>query len=152
VLYQPPDAAQPDKANILVHGIGIAAQGRGADASAALSSFEDFVGDSPLLGFHSAFDRRMIERAMDVALGRRLRNAWLDIADLAAVLRPDLKARTLDDWIGAFGIGCSQRHQAAADTLATAEQLPRLWLAARAEGTNDFRGFARLASRRRWLL
>jgi DNA polymerase-3 subunit epsilon len=67
------------------------------------------------------------------------------------VLLPQVKARTLDDWLQRFNIDCAQRHQAAADTLATAELLLRLWPAAQAEGAKDFRGFARLASRRRWL-
>jgi DNA polymerase III subunit epsilon len=151
LVQQPTRDVPPDKANILVHGIGIGAQGRGGDASAVLTGFEAFVGGSPLLGFHAAFDRRMIERASHAALGRRLRNPWLDIADLAAVLLPQLEARTLDDWLEALHIDCAQRHQAAADTLATAELLLRLWPAAQAEGAKDFRGFERLASRRRWL-
>jgi DNA polymerase III subunit epsilon len=151
LLFQPTREAPPDKANILVHGIGIGAQRRGGEASTVLAGFETFVGSSPLLGFHADFDRRMIERACDAGLGRRLRNPWLDIADLAAVLLPQVKARTLDDWLQRFNIDCAQRHQAAADTLATAELLLRLWPAAQAEGAKDFRGFARLASRRRWL-
>lgn len=151
VLLQPPANAPVDKANILVHGIGVGAQRGGDDASGVLARFETFVGASPLLGFHAAFDRRLIERASDAALGRRMRNAWLDIADLAVVLRPDLPARALDDWLAFYGIECSVRHQAAADALATAELLLRLWPAALAEGAQGFRGFARLASHRRWL-
>lgn len=151
LLYQPPATLPPDKSNILVHGIGVGAQGQGAIPAQALAQFEAYVGTAPLLGFHAAFDRRLIDRASAAALGHTLRNEWLDIADLAAVLRPDLKARTLDDWLDAFGIDCAQRHQAAADTLATAELLLQLWPAARAEGASDFRGVMRLASRRRWL-
>jgi DNA polymerase III subunit epsilon len=151
LLCQPGATQPPDKSNILVHGIGVGAQGQGASPAQALAQFEVFVGAAPLLGFHAAFDRRLIDRASEAALGHTLRNEWLDIADLAAVLRPELKARTLDDWLGAFGIDCAQRHQAAADTLATAELLLQLWPAARAEGACDFRGVKRLASRRRWL-
>jgi DNA polymerase-3 subunit epsilon len=76
---------------------------------------------------------------------------WLDLADVAAVLRPGRARRTLDDWLQACGIDCAQRHQAAADTLATAQLLLHLWPQARAEGVADFRGLARLAARRRWL-
>jgi DNA polymerase-3 subunit epsilon len=151
VLRQPADGGLPDKANILVHGIGVAAQGRGTDAAAALGSFEVFVGNAPLLGFHVEFDRRLIDRAMQAALGRKLGNRWLDIADVAAVLRPGGGQRTLDDWMQACGIECAQRHQAAADTLATAELLLHLLPAARAEGAADFHGLSRLAARRRWL-
>lgn len=151
VLQQPADAGPPDKFNILVHGIGVAAQGRGIDPAAALGGFEAFIGESPLLGFHVEFDRQMIDRAALGILGRKLRGPWLDIADIAAVLRPGRRERSLDDWLGACGIDCAQRHQAAADTLATAELLLHLWPGARAEGVADFRGLSRLAARRRWL-
>jgi DNA polymerase III subunit epsilon len=151
LLQQPAAAGPPDKSNILVHGIGVGDQGRGLDPAAALSRFESFVGASPLLAFHVDFDRRLIDRATQAVLGRKLNNPWLDIADIAAVLRPGPRARTLDDWLGACGIDCAQRHQAAADTLATAELLLHLWPAARAEGVASFRGLARLAARRRWL-
>jgi DNA polymerase III subunit epsilon len=151
VLQQPADTGPPDKSNILVHGIGVAAQGRGIDPATALGRFEAFTGESPLLGFHVDFDRRLIDRAMRGSLGRKLRGPWLDIADIAAVLRPGRRERTLDDWLAACGITCAQRHQAAADTLATAELLLHLWPNARAEGVADFRGLSRLAARKRWL-
>lgn len=151
VLQQPADPGPPDKPNILVHGIGVAAQAGGRDPEAVLTAFEAYAGASPLLGYHAAFDRRLIERAMRGKLGRRLRNPWLDIADVAAVLHQEVEPRALDDWLERFRIDCAHRHQAAADTLATAELLLRLWPAARAEGVKDFAGLARLASRRRWL-
>jgi DNA polymerase-3 subunit epsilon len=151
VLQQPAAPGLPDKPNILVHGIGVAAQAAGRDPVQALAAFEAFAGAAPLLGYHAAFDRRLIERATRSQLGRRLPNPWLDIADVAAVLHPGVDARALDDWLRHFGIECMQRHQAAADTLATAELLLRLWPAARGEGVKDFAGLARLASRRRWL-
>jgi DNA polymerase-3 subunit epsilon len=151
VLRQAEDASPPDRANILVHGIGIAAQGRGLDPLQALQRFEAFVADAPLLGFHVAFDKQLIDRATQAQLGRRLRNPWLDIADVAAVLRPGVAARTLDDWMLACGIACTHRHQAMADALATAELLLQLLPAARADGVSGFRDLARLAARRRWL-
>lgn len=151
VLRQPQDASPPDRANILVHGIGIAAQRRGRDPAQALQCFEAFAADAPLLGFHVAFDKQLIDRAMQAQFGRRLRNPWLDIADVAAVLRPGVAARTLDDWLSTCGIPCDRRHQAMADALATAELLLQVLPAARADGVGGFRDLARLAARRRWL-
>ena len=151
VLRQPAPAGPPDKANILVHGIGVGAQAEGVDASQALAGFEDFAGSAPLIGFHAAFDQRLIDRAMQAVRGRRLSNAWLDVAELAAALQPQHAARSLDDWLAAFGIECTQRHRAAADALATAELLLRLLPAARADGADGFAGLAKLAARRRWL-
>jgi DNA polymerase-3 subunit epsilon len=146
------DAAPVDRANILVHGIGVGAQGEGVDAADALARFEAWVGTSPLIGFHAAFDATLIRRAMRAALGRRLRNRWLDLAPLAAVLRPELHARSLDEWMAALGVQCARRHQAAADTLATAELLLKLWPALRTHTARvDFDALAKLAAQRRWL-
>ena len=151
VLRQAPPTAGPDRQNILVHGIGLGEQARGMEAGDALARFEAFVGSAPLIGFHVAFDRRLIERAARAAFGRSVAHVWLDLAELAPVLQPTMAARSLDEWLQALGIDCLHRHRAAADALSTAELLLRLWPAARAEGAEDFRGLARLAARRRWL-
>ncbi len=141
-----------DKANILVHGIGVGAQRSGTEPAQALAAFERWVGGSPLLGFHVAFDEALIQRAMRAVLGRALPNPWIDIADLARVVRPDVAGRSLDEWMDALGVRCAVRHQAAADTLATAELLLKLWpqVLAQRQG-EDWRALARLAAQRRWL-
>jgi DNA polymerase-3 subunit epsilon len=151
VLAQGAAAAVPDKANILLHGIGVGAQRSGAEPAAALRAFEDYAGRAPRLGWHAAFDRALIDRAARTALGRALPGAWLDLAELAPLLCPQVQAKSLDDWLEHFGIRCAVRHQAAADALATAELLLRLWPALRAEGATSYADCARLAARRRWL-
>lgn len=151
VVLRQPDVA-PDKANILVHGIGVAAQRAGVEPAAALQAFVDFAGDAPLVAFHAAFDRALIERALRAVLGRKLPNAWLDLADLAPVLRPDLKAKALDEWLAAYGLTVAVRHQAAADTLATAELFQKLWPLARAQGADArFASVSKIAAARRWM-
>lgn len=145
------ESSTPDKANILVHGIGVGAQRAGVEPADALAAFERYVGASPLVAFHAAFDRTLIERGFD-ALGRRLANPWLDIAPLAEVLHPQVGARSLDEWMHHFGIVCAVRHQAAADTLATAELLLKLWPALLKEVPRPrFGAVARLAASRRWV-
>lgn len=145
------ESATTDKANILVHGIGVGAQRAGVEPAEALAAFERYVGASPLVAFHAAFDRTLIERGFD-ALGRRLANPWLDIAPLAEVLHPQVGARSLDEWMQHFGIVCAVRHQAAADTLATAELLLKLWPALLRELPRPrFGAVARLAASRRWV-
>jgi len=151
VLQQPEQNGPPDKANILIHGIGVAAQRAGTTPRLALRAFEAWVASAPLLGFHVAFDRVLIERAMQRELGHKPAGPWLDLAELAPVLHPSVRARALDDWLAHFGLRVAVRHQAAADALATAELLQRLWPGARAEGTAGFAGLARLAAQRRWL-
>ena len=151
VVLRPPEVAA-DKANILIHGIGVGAQRQGLDPAQALEAFERWVGDAPLVAFHSAFDETLIQRHLQAVLGRRLANRWLDLAPVAATVAPDAKARALDDWLDHFAIPCAVRHQAAADTLATAELLLRLWPQIRVEcRRGDFSELAALASQGRWL-
>jgi DNA polymerase-3 subunit epsilon len=152
VLRQAASAAAPDKANILLHGIGVGAQRAGMAPQPALHAFADFVGTSPLIAFHAAFDRALIDRAFQAELGRVLPNAWLDLEPLAAVLHPKVRARSLDEWMAHFGISCAVRHQAAADTLATAELLLKLWPALIAQVPRPrFRAVVSLAAQRRWV-
>jgi DNA polymerase-3 subunit epsilon len=140
-----------DKANILLHGIGVAEQRAGSPPREVLLAFEHWIGSSPLVGFHAQFDRSMIGRAMRQAVGRQLSGSWLDLAPVASVLYPEVGGRTLDDWLAHFHIECAVRHQAAADMLATAELLQRLWPAASAQGCASFDGLSALGRHQRWL-
>ena len=152
VLRQPEAAAPPDKGNILLHGIGIGAQRAGIEPAQALAAFETWIGRSPLVAFHAAFDRTLIERACGAALGRSPPHPWLDLEPLAAVLHPDVRARALDEWMAHFDIHCAVRHQAAADTLATAELMLKLWPALRRELPQpQWRAVVQLAAQRRWV-
>jgi len=143
----------PDKANILLHGIGVGAQRQGMEPAAAMAAFEHFIGHSPLIAFHAAFDQALILRGFDAALGRRPPNPWLDLEPLAGALHPKVQARSLDEWMDKMDIHCAVRHQAAADTLATAELLLKLWPAALREmgGQVSFAKASHLAAQRRWL-
>lgn len=149
LLQQSIDAAAPDKSNILIHGLGVGAQGGGVNPALALQAFNHWAGSAPRLGFHVGFDRAMLERV----LPRPPRSTrWLDIEPLAAVTHPQVKARALDDWLQHFHIPCVARHEAAADSLASAELLLRLWPALQQAGARTFAGCARLAAGRRWLV
>lgn len=143
--------APADKDNILLHGIGVGEQRAGAPPVEVLAAFEQWLGSSPLIAFHAEFDRAMIRRAMKHMLGRTLANPWLDLEPVADLLHPEVGGRTLDDWLAHFDIDCAVRHQAAADTLATAELLLRLWPAARTQRCTSFAALRRLAEQRRWL-
>ncbi|MGQ0711866.1 MAG: 3'-5' exonuclease [Rhodoferax sp.] len=145
-------ARATDKSNILLHGIGVGAQRQGVEGAQALQAFAHWLGDAPLLAYHSAFDEAMIQREMGAVLGKRLDNPWTDLAEVVAVLYPQSRLQSLDDWMAHFGIRCAQRHQAAADVLSTAELLLCLWPALRAQvGVLDYGALHRLARQRRWL-
>ncbi len=136
--------------NILLHGIGVARQSGGLPAREALQAFATHAGASPLLAFHAAFDRTLVQRHARVALGARLPQPWLDIEPLCGVTHPEVRARSLDEWMAHFGIRCAARHQAAADALAECELLLRIWPRVAAE-CGCWRDVQRLAGRRRWI-
>ena len=127
-LQQPEtDIERVDKANILLHRIGIGAQRAGQPPGQALQAWLDYLRDSPLVAYHSPFDEAMIDRAMRKHLGQPFKRPWLDLEPLAAVVHEDPRRRALDHWLNLYRIPCLQRHQAAADTLATAELLLVMW-------------------------
>jgi CBS domain-containing protein len=51
----------------------------------AMRVFSTFVGRSPLLAFHAAFDQALISRFARAHLGGSLHNPWIDIEHLCAV-------------------------------------------------------------------
>ena len=123
--------------NILIHGISGDEQRRGLPPADALLDFLEYLGKSPLVAFHVAFDETMIRRTMKKYLGFSFRHRWLDLAYALPALWPDLKLRTLDEWATHFSIGNDERHNAASDALATAQ----LFLVAR-----KMQGYDRLRS------
>jgi DNA polymerase-3 subunit epsilon len=142
--------APSGKDNILVHGIGVQRQKEGVPPAEALRAFRQFAAGAPLLAFHAAFDRTLIERHARVALGRGLDNRWLDLEHLCAVTHPQVRARSLDEWMAHFGIRCASRHLAIADALAECELLLRIWPQVAAE-SGSWRELERLAARHRWI-
>ena len=140
--------------SVVVHGIGGESQRAGAVPRDALASFASYAGDAPLLAFHAAFDRAVIERAFARARLRLASKRWLDVAELVATLFPDEHKRgrrSLDDWLVHFGIDVAGRHTAAGDALATAELFLRLRALAASEGHRSHASLARFAQAYRWL-
>jgi DNA polymerase III subunit epsilon len=137
-----------NKDNILIHHIGTQAQSEGRPPLEVLEEFRAWLGQSPLLAFHAPFDEAMLGRAYGMFGLQPLQNEWLDIEPLAKITGVNPSLRALDDWLGHFGIECAVRHQAAADTFATAELLMRLWpyLKREASSWSSLRSIARHAS------
>jgi DNA polymerase-3 subunit epsilon len=136
------------KNNILIHHIGAQAQSEGRSPLEVLNEFQAWVGQCPLFAFHSAFDEAMLGRAYALAGLKPLQNEWLDIESLAKITGVNPSLRSLDDWLRHFGIECAVRHQAAADTFATAELLMRLWPYLKREASSwaSLRSIARQAN------
>lgn len=145
------DRPTPDRANILLHGIGLQQQRAGLPPGEALQAFAAFAGRSPLLAFHSAFDEAILDRAFRLHLSSKLASPWVDIEHLCTALQRERpQGSSLDAWMAHFGIVCAQRHQAAADAMAEAEVLLRLWPALVREA-KSWSGVMQLAAARRWL-
>ena len=62
---------------------------------------------------------------------------------MCAITYENVRARSLDEWMAHFGIGCAVRHQAAADAMAECELL-RIWPRVAAE-CGSWRDVQRLA-------
>ena len=122
--------------NILLHGIGGSAQAGGEDPAEVLLHFLEFIGKSPLIGFHTPFDENMIRKAMRKYLGEEFKRLWLDLAWLAPALEPGHaeKLKNLDDWMAAFHIVNLRRHDALSDALATGQLFQILQHRAAAKG------------------
>lgn len=128
IIKQPAEVINKiDKDNILIHGIGMGAQQKGVPANQALQAFLTYVGRSPMIAFHSWFDEILINKALRKVLGNVTHRHWLDLEHLAAVLHQENHQLPLDVWMQRYDIHCEARHQAAADVMATAQLLLKLW-------------------------
>jgi DNA polymerase-3 subunit epsilon len=141
-------------ANIVVHGIGHAAQATGTPPPAALAAFRDWTAGAPRVAFHADFDRAVLRKSFRRADVPDTDAPWLDLAPLAAALAQDAYrrgAKSLDEWLATFGIECSLRHNAGADALATAELLLRLRAIGARQGRVGFDALATTARQGKWL-
>lgn len=140
------------KENILVHGISGTVQREGMEPAEALLAFLEFLGQSPLVAFHVAFDETMMRRALRQYLGITFKHPWLDLAYVMPALNPTLQYshRVLDDWIERFNIRIDARHHALADALATAQLLQVAQAQARKKNISGYAGMRDLERAYRW--
>jgi DNA polymerase III subunit epsilon len=152
--HDPARDAAASESNILLHGIGRGAQRTGVPPGQALTAFRDWAGDAPRVGFHADFDRVVLAQAFAAQRLADRGARWLDLAPLAGALVPQAYrygGRSLDDWLAAFGIECTVRHNAAADAFATAELLLRLRALASLQGARGFDALRKAARHQKWL-
>jgi DNA polymerase-3 subunit epsilon len=143
--------AASSRENILVHGVGAHAQLNGTDPTRAVRAFLDHVGQSPLIAFHAPFDRAFLARVVKLYVNQPFDNPWLDLAELAPALDPKARLRSLDEWLGRYGITVSVRHSAVADAFATALLMARLLPESRRQGARDYAAMQQLARQARWI-
>ncbi len=145
--------AASERDNILLHGIGTAAQLEGEAPVEAMLAFLEYLGKAPLVAFHVTFDETMIKRALRKYLGLNFKHPWLDMAYVMPGLNPPLarKLRALDDWIGQFNIRIDARHNALADALATAQLLQVALAQANRKRITDMAELRDLEKAQRWV-
>ena len=150
VLVRPERTSDDD--NVLIHGIGRAAQQGGQVPTLALTEFVAWVDGAPLAAFHAPFDRWFIQRACTRAkVQAPPARQWLDLALLAPALWPERRARSLDEWLAGFELPAHARHSATGDALVTAMLMTLMLPAARRQGARGFDGLKRAADAARWI-
>lgn len=139
--------------NILLHGIGASAQREGVEPQEALLAFLEYLGKSPLVAYHTIFDQVLVERALREFLGCAFRHPWLDLAwILPALFREHIDGNArLDDWLAVFGVDNVLRHNAVADSLATAQLLQIAIARAKSVGIETPADLMAAEKSRRWL-
>ncbi len=112
---------------VLIHGISPEEIASGSPPEQALIDLMTFADNSVFLAYHAPFDHGMLSRALKRDLGVKLKHTFIDVADIASAIFPNIKVgRTmqnagLDDWVEHFKLNVTNRHNASADALATAE-------------------------------
>lgn len=137
--------------NIVIHGVGAAAQIGGEEPQQALLRFLEFCGKTTLIAFHAPFDEAFVKRSVLDCLGVRLRLPWIDLAVLLSALYETQPTLALDDWLQRFEIPVPTRHSALGDAFATAQLAQIALRRAQTSGIEDFGALAKLASDARWL-
>ena len=96
-------------------------------------------GKQPLIVFNAAFNRSVIERALDEHLGVAVDSLWIDLYFLLPALFPQHQDRPvrLSAWMESFGIDTFQRHHALGDAWAIAQLLLAAQAKAYARGAHS---------------
>jgi DNA polymerase III subunit epsilon len=140
--------------NRVVHGVTAAEQYSGANVSDALDALRAWMRDSRLIGFHTTFDIGFIRAALAQHTGRddakQFGASYLDLAVIAPIAFPNLKARSLGEWSGALKLPIRKQHRALADALATAHLLQKICAVLPPEA-RSFDAMKTLENGRHWL-
>src|SRR5690554_2038854 len=138
--YQAEDGIRDaDVTGVQTCALPISSQVRtGQPLGQALQDFMDYAGSCVMVAYHAGFERRMLDRGLRREWAQRLQHPFIDLAELAPMLHPDCQDRchTLDDWQQHFHLTNSERHNAAADAMVSAELLLIMLNRLAREGTN----------------
>lgn len=109
-----------------IHGILPGGETDRLPETEALRRLQDYAGDAVLVGHHIAFDRDMLQQALNRHNMGKLKNPLLDTEPLyrkTLLKSPLLRKKeryTLDDLARVYDISCKDRHTALGDAYITA--------------------------------
>lgn len=123
------------------------------DPAVTLANLLSFAGKGPLVVYNAAFNRTMLERALEQHLGFTPDVLWLDLYILLPGLFPERIDHTarLADWMRSFDIETFQRHHALGDAWVIAQLLLAAQGRSLASGAGTARALADLERSRRQL-
>jgi DNA polymerase-3 subunit epsilon len=140
--------------NRVLHGVSAAEQRDGSPLALTLDDLLAWMRDAPLIGFHTTFDIGFLRAALASHIGhkaaQRFGAHYLDLAVIAPVVFPRVKARGLGEWTAALRLPVRRQHRAMADALATAHLLQKIF-AALPPAERSFDALKARESDRRWL-
>lgn len=124
------------------------------DPAAALVNLLTFAGKGPVVVYNAAFNRTLLERALNEHLGVSPDWLWLDLYWLLPGLYEEYLDRPsrLADWMKAFDIETFQRHHGLGDGWAIAQLMLAAQSRAPLLGVNNSRSLADLERTRRQLM
>ena len=127
-LVQPGIPIPP--AAVEIHGIDQDALLNAPEFPAVWPEAKQFFGDSVLVGHTLSFDLDLLKNEVNRAQQIWQEPTWLDVRLLAALVKPELSDRSLDELAAALGLEIRDRHSAVGDATAAAAifcaLLPRL--------------------------
>jgi len=140
--------------NRVLHGVTAAEQRHGSPLALALDDLLTWMRDAPLIGFHTTFDIGFLRAGLVSHVGSKAAQLfgahYLDLAVIAPVVFPQIKARGLGEWTAALNLPVRKQHRAMADALATAHLLQKIF-SALPPAERTFEALKARESDRRWL-
>jgi DNA polymerase-3 subunit epsilon len=130
--------------NVLIHGIGHAAQAAGQEPEQALAAYLRFARRDVLVGYHTLFDLTVLQAALRDVLGIAYRAVHLDLALLLPALEGQGGGWELDRWLERYRLRAFTRHDALADAAAAGELFLVALQRARARGLSTVHELLRL--------
>jgi DNA polymerase-3 subunit epsilon len=137
--------------NILVHQIGGQQQLGGRAAAEALIEFLEFMGSAVAVAFRAEFDATVLARELELELGIRMPQRFVDLATLLPALFPGTQNDTLEEWLRHFSLQPIGRHDAVADAYTSAQLMLIALDAAERLGARTTGDLMSFEAAQRWL-